>query len=390
MADKRSRILLVTRNFPPLVGGMEKLVFELYKELDNHYQIDIIGPKGSQKYVTSEVNIYECPLSPLVWFLIYLQLLSILVVRKSRPDLIIASSGIVAPAVIAAAKLFGKPSLIYLHGLDLVATSRVYKAIFLPAIRNFDSVICNSSNTKRLAIDRSVSPGKLQVINPGVALSNGKPNLLNDSFRNRLGVSEHTKIILSVGRLVPRKGLVEFLRIGFKQILSKEPDCHLVIIGDEAENAIKKSLGYCAQLNAEIEGLDVGNNTSLLGKVSNEVLEEAYRSSDVFILPVIDVRGDVEGFGMVALEAAAHGLPTVAFGVGGVSDAVGVGESGWLIPEGEYDEYCKVVINQLRKGECSITKDNCIRYASNFSWKKFGDQLKSLCDRMIDHQLVDV
>jgi len=384
MLDKRQRVLLVTRNFPPLVGGMEKLMHALYNELSKYYQVDLIGPKGSSNHIPPAENAYQCSFSPITRCLVCIQIMTMFVVGKYRPVMVIAGSGAVAPAVFLAAKIFKKPSMIYLHGLDLVVNSAIYRTIFIPAIRKFDMVVCNSSSTKSIAVDKSVPNEKLEVVNPGVTLPKCIAGVSTGVFQKRLGISAQSKVILSVGRLVPRKGLIQFLRYSFMKILSDEPDCHLAIIGADAKNAIQKSQDCNAALHDEIVRLNLENNVSLLGEVQDDFLENAYICSDVFILPAISVPGDVEGFGMVALEAAAHGLPTVAFSVGGIGDAVSNGESGRLITEGDYDNFTEVVLDQLRNEEDSITRENCIRYAKNHSWDKFGDRLNSLCSRLVN------
>jgi phosphatidyl-myo-inositol dimannoside synthase len=112
--------------------------------------------------------------------------------------------------------------------------------------------------------------------------------------------------------------------------------------------------------------------------------------SELLVFPVLDLPGDVEGFGMVAVEAAAHGLPTAAFAVGGVTDAVANKISGWLVKSGDYPGFSKVILNYLERHksypsiQCAeISKLKCLHYATKFSWELFGEQLRATYQNII-------
>jgi phosphatidylinositol alpha-1,6-mannosyltransferase len=86
------------------------------------------------------------------------------------------------------------------------------------------------------------------------------------------------------------------------------------------------------------------------------------------------IPGDPEGFGMVAVEAAAHGLPSVAFATGGIVDAVAEGRSGRLVRPGDYAALSDAVISTL--AECESLRSSCIEFARRFAWPEFGVQLQ--------------
>jgi phosphatidylinositol alpha-1,6-mannosyltransferase len=81
---------------------------------------------------------------------------------------------------------------------------------------------------------------------------------------------------------------------------------------------------------------------------------------------------------MVAVEAAAHGLPTVAFNAGGVSDAVREGVSGRLIEPYDYPAFANAVLSILNQGDADITDETCRAHARQFSWEKYGADLRDL------------
>jgi phosphatidylinositol alpha-1,6-mannosyltransferase len=121
-----------------------------------------------------------------------------------------------------------------------------------------------------------------------------------------------------------------------------------------------------------------------LGKVDDATLGQAYRSSRVHVFPVLDLPGDMEGFGMVALEAAAHGLPTVAFAVGGIPDAVSPEVSGLLITPGDYAALATGIIALLAGERPDITAQSCRDFAAGFAWSRFGERARSLCMSLIE------
>ena len=147
-------------------------------------------------------------------------------------------------------------------------------------------------------------------------------SVLNEAptFRAKLGL-ENSKIVLSVGRMVKRKGLAEFLEKAWPRIIALQPDAMLLVVGDFPDNALLQDAEGAERLMKAIERC--GRDTvRFLGAVEDDVLWNCYAAADALVFPLIRVKGDVEGFGMVAIEAAASGTPTVAFPVGGVVDAV--------------------------------------------------------------------
>jgi phosphatidylinositol alpha-1,6-mannosyltransferase len=89
------------------------------------------------------------------------------------------------------------------------------------------------------------------------------------------------------------------------------------------------------------------------------------------------VEGDVEGFGMVAIEAAASGTPTVAFDLGGVADAISK-ENGHLVPPGDYDSFASRVAQVLQSNEPNA--DQCITHARRFTWKLYNERMRQLIE----------
>ena len=98
MAEKRPRILHITRNLPPLVGGMERLNWHIADELSHHADVHVIGPQGAAALKPENVDLTEVPLRPLWRFLLTSAKQAIATARRIRPDIVLAGSGLTAPA----------------------------------------------------------------------------------------------------------------------------------------------------------------------------------------------------------------------------------------------------------------------------------------------------
>lgn len=368
------RILLITRNLPPLRGGMERLNLHMARSLAEWSTLSVIGPAGCRHLLPTACEVIEVPARPLRSFL----LRSLLAAwnEGGQPfDIVLAGSGLTAIATQLAARRSGARAVAYVHGLDLLARHPVYRALWLPALRRLDQAIANSTNTAGIAARAGVAAGRISVIHPGVTLPKD-PTATGDAFRRKYDLGDRP-VLLSVGRLTARKGLYEFIRESLPGIRQRYPQVLLLVIGDEAQDALSgANTGGRAALETLAAELGLSQHLRVLGPCDDDTLSQAYFAADVHVFPVRDLPGDVEGFGMVAIEAAAHGLPTVAFAVGGVPDAVGPNQSGYLVPAGHYGEFAAAVCRLLAAGRDAPMRSHARQFASNFTWNNFALRLR--------------
>lgn len=379
----RARVLLVTRNLPPLLGGMERLNLHMALEIASAFDLDVIGPSGCSAELPKAIPAQEAPHRPMWRFLSTAFVRALRLARKRRPACILAGSGLTAPIAWIAARASGACAVAYVHGLDLVATHPVYRLFWRPFLRRMDLCIANSRNTAGLAEAIGIPPGRIVVLNPGVELPGHLDARAAAEFRSRHALGER-KLMLSVGRLTPRKGLLEFVEQSLPAIAAAHPDAMLLVIGDEAPDALTgAAAGMGQRIMQAARGIGLRDNIRILGVCGEDELAAAYQASNALVFPVRSVPGDVEGFGMVAIEAAAHGLATVAFAVGGVSDAVADGQSGWLVPEGDYAKFASRVSQVLDQEPTEAVQAECRRFAQGFAWDAFGARLRELLAALI-------
>jgi phosphatidyl-myo-inositol dimannoside synthase len=373
MPESVNGVLLVTRNFPPLRGGMERLNQRMLAGLARRGHAALVGPRGCATHAPPGTPISQVAAAPLWRFLAGALPATWQMARRYRPRVVLAGSGLTAPFAWLGARLVGARSAVYLHGLDLVAPSRLYQLLWLPFIRHCDVAIANSSNTTRLAQVRGVLPGRLRIVHPGTDLPRPDPGA-RQRFRQVHGLAGRP-VLLSVGRLTPRKGLAEFVREALPIILARHPDALLLVIGHDASDALATGRGAISQRQriletARLAGIE--HAVRVLPPCDDATLSEAYRAADVHVFPLREVPGDVEGFGMVAVEAAAHGLPTVAHRAGGVEDAVVDGCSGLLVPAGDAAAFAGAVLAVLASPP---SEAQLLAHARRFAWHRFDREI---------------
>lgn len=235
-----------------------------------------------------------------------------------------------------------------------------------------DVIVANSGPTAALVRALGVPEDRLRILHPGVAIpiAPQPPEALH-SFRGQHGLGD-ARLMLSIGRLTNRKGLREFVQHALPGIVRAAPDVVLAVIGDAPADSLLAGVQSRASIQAAADAAGVGGHLRFLGVITDpQALACAYESAALHVFPVRELPGDPEGFGMVAIEAAAHGLPTVAFATGGIVDAVADGQSGLLVAPADYPGMTDAVLSVLVNGKDAWC-DSAQEFATDFAWGKFG------------------
>ncbi|MBN7795480.1 glycosyltransferase family 4 protein [Parahaliea mediterranea] len=352
---------------------MERMMHEVVHGLAEYADVSVIGPQGCSQYLPKSVNVREAP-SSLLGFLLISSLKAIRICREQKFSIIIGGSGLVGPNLVLLKKVFRVRTAVFLHGLDVIAPSRIYQGIFIPSIRRTDRIFANSRNTCRLAAERDIPQNKMTVINPGCHPPDPAAHSRVEAFRTKHRLGDKL-CLLFVGRMTERKGLSLFITNALPGILEEHPEALLLIVGDDASDALN-STGEKAKVlhNLDLLTPEQRSRVQFLGQVCDDELNTSYATASVHIFPVLDIPGDVEGFGMVAIEAASYGTPTVAFDVGGVSDAVGK-QNGQLVAAGDYNAFKRAITDTLRDPDKQHY--NCNENSSHSTWAQFNRELRN-------------
>ncbi|MEV1083026.1 glycosyltransferase family 4 protein [Streptomyces sp. NPDC050211] len=265
----------------------------------------------------------------------------------------------------------------------LVATTHGHEAGWaqLPAARQLLRRIGESTDTitylgeytrSRIAsaLTRDAASRMVQ-LPPGVDEKTFHPESGGDAIRARLGLTDRP-VIVCVSRLVPRKGQ-DTLVLAMPRILAKEPEAVLLIVGGGPyETELRK-------LAAETR---VTDSVRFTGPVPWSELPAHYGAGDVFAMPCRTRRRglDVEGLGIVYLEASATGLPVVAGDSGGAPDAVLDGETGWVVRGGSVEESADRITTLLGDAELRRRMGERGRewVEERWRWDLLAEKLKTL------------
>ena len=375
----QQRILHITRNLPPLIGGMERLNWHIADELSKYASVQLIGPKGAAAIAPPAVPVQEVALRPLPRFLLTSAWQAVAKARSFQPHIVLAGSGLTAPAAWLAARASGGKAFVYLHGLDAAVRHPLYRAIWYPAIRHMDGVIVNSQPTAQLALQLGVTPKKITTIHPGVHIPAERqtPQALQ-AFRLHHDLG-NARVLLSVGRLTERKGLREFVQYALPAIVQSAPDTVLAVVGDAPSDSLLAGVQTRASIQVVADAAGIGQHLRFLGVIADpQELACAYESASLHTFPVRELPSDPEGFGMVAIEAAAHGLPTVAFATGGIVDAVAEGESGHLVAPGDYAALAQAAEQVLTASSNAAWRASSRNFATQFAWPVMGQKLRDV------------
>lgn len=347
---KKLNVLFITRNFPPQVGGLERVAFYLYSYLKKKTNVFLLKWSGSKKF--------------LVFILPYFFVKASFILIFGKVDLIYFNEGFLTFLGILL-RVFRKPAVVTIHGLDITYKSKIYQLIIPRCISKMEKVICISEATKLECIKRGVPQNKIYVIPDGIEdefyLENNKEVLKKKIFEKfKINIGEK-KVLLSVCRLIERKGIHWFIEKVVPQILKERNDFIYIVVGEGRMKGIIRKI---------IKEKELGNWVFLPGKVNNEDLKLFYNISDIFIMPNIPVKGDFEGFGIVALEAASCKVPVLASDLEGIREAVKHGKNGFLIPPRNVKFYLEKIKYLLEDDDRKFREEIRIFVKSNYSWEK--------------------
>jgi glycosyltransferase involved in cell wall biosynthesis len=234
-------------------------------------------------------------------------------------------------------------------GLDVTFHNFIYQRIVPWCVGKMDVVVCISHATRDECLSRGISPDKCSVIPVGVrsgeAYIDSTQSELRRDLEQLFNLTLDNKLLLvTVGRLVKRKGVAWFV-----------------------ENVIPE-LEY-EKIDRLIRAKHLSNRVFLLGNLSDQQRNVVLNASDIFIMPNITVDGDIEGFGIVTLEAGSVGLPVIASNIQGIRDAVIDGRTGYLVEEGNSGDFiAKIVSTDLDKTSIrTIVKET-------FDWPRIAER----------------
>ncbi|MBA3285936.1 MAG: glycosyltransferase family 4 protein [Nitrosopumilus sp.] len=320
---------------------MEKVNYILSEELKKRVSTHVISLRGSQVWI---------PVFFITSFfkVIYLN-------NKYKITNIHLGDGVLSPLGFILKILLNKKTTVTIHGLDVTYKNKIYQKIIPKFINRLDKVICISNATLNECIKRGISQEKCTVIHWGVYPNEFKVEATRADIEKIINkkISTDQKILVTVGRLVPRKGVLWFI----ENVLPNLSINYLyLIIGNGPDKQ---------KISNTIVKYSLEEKVILLNSIGNEDLKVIYSASDLFIMPNIPVEGDIEGFGMVLIEAGSAGLYSIASDLEGIRDAVVKDVTGKLIENNNIKSY----INEISIEKSVLNKSILNTINQYFSWE---------------------
>ena len=267
-------------------------------------------------------------------------------------------------------KIFYKKTKVYInvYGLDITYKNSIYQFYLKLFLKNSaNCFIAISKETEKLLIKRGIT--KTIIITPGIDVNMyQKETHKNINFYDKYNIKKDNLIVITVGRLIERKGVAWFIENVVPKL--KSDNITYLIIGDGENREKIKSL---------INKIKTDIQINMLGRLSDEDLKEVYLNSDIFVMPNIKVKNDMEGFGIVALEASLAGLIVLASGIEGIKDAIINNKNGFLIDSRDSHGFADKIeeININRKKYNMEAKKFCEYTKKNYSWE-------AICQKYIE------
>lgn len=364
--------LVLSELFLPTKGGTAIWFGEVYRRMGGK-EIHIVTadvPGAAAIDASHENTVHRLKLRRVTWLRpeslgIYGRLLAKSLALAFRHRFASVHAGRALPEGLVAwlvGRLRRVPVVVYAHGEELTTWGRSakYGAMRL-VLRRSDIVISNSSFTRDELIRMGVDPARIVLIHPGVDIHKFREGLPASDLRAAIGVQPSDKLVLSVGRLSRRKGFDMVVR-SVAALHRQGLEVHYALIG------IGEDREYLLDLARELGVLE---RVHFLGHVAADDLPRWYNACDVHAMPNREIDGDTEGFGIVFLEAAACGKPSIAGVAGGTASAVVDRETGLRV-DGTREQAVTAALVSLLGDPVSAARlghAGMHRVVERFSWE---------------------
>lgn len=373
------KILILAWNYPPALGGIEYVAWHLTSGLavagDELRVIARHDPDGE-----FQPFLHRPGRAGLVGYLFFSLLTAWRLLRKSPADIIVCPGIVDTPAAWVLGKLFKVPYVVLAHGSDVLYGGALYRLGMRFLFRQAGGVAANSLFTRELLERIGCDPKRLMIIHPGVNASKYPQHTegWRASVRDKHCLKDKM-VLLSVGRLIRRKGVLDFVDKVLPKLVLDVPELVYVVVGGDAHQSLVHKEPMSDRIRALVKQRGLDRHVCLLGAVDDEMLHELHYAADVHVLPVIELPGDAEGFGIVLLEAALAETPVVATATGGIPEAVGNKGNGILIEPGDWEGMAKTISSLLREPERlkQLGLQGRKRVLAQFDWPIIVDQYRS-------------
>jgi len=330
---KKTHLLFVTRSYPPLVGGLEQYCYDFYHSIKKNVKTTLLArrPKENLLLFMARVKFH-------------------LLFHGRKYTHVHFGDGLLSVLGLPTRIMTKAKLSVVVHALEIMHPYPVYQFFMRHSLPRFDTVVCVSKNTEKEARKRGAK--KTIVIPDGIVPKKHKV-LDKKKLFAKLKIKPKGKILFSVGRQIPRKGVAWFV----EHVMPKLSKDTFVIAGTGEE--IPKITKIITEKKL--------TNVYLVGRVEEIIKESLYAHSDWFVMPNVRVPHDAEGFGITIIEAGLAGCPVVAASVDGIPSAVLVDKTGFLVKEKDAKGFIDII--SKKKLVHSKVKKNVLE---TFNWEEIA------------------
>jgi len=358
--------LIVTKTFPPEIGGMQSLMWGLTNELSKNFMIKVFADYYENHKTFDEQVAFSIERVGGIKFLRKYRKAQLIneFIKKSKIEGIIADHWKSLELLKT-----GKKKICLIHGKEINhEKGTLLNKRVLEVLNNVETIVANSEYTKNLAISLGVQQNKIVVINPGVDQVQELNKKTSDKVENLL--KHKSPRLITVSRFDKRKNHEKII-MALRNLKQIYPSIVYICIGygDEEEN-IKK-------LVAE---LSLQGQVMFFKDISNDLKNSLVSRSNIFVMPSIIHKKSVEGFGIAYVEAAQYGVPSLGGKDGGASDAINHQKTGLICDGNELDEVYSSINSMLENNKYleygKAAKENSVE----FQWNKIIEEYKKILD----------
>jgi phosphatidylinositol alpha-1,6-mannosyltransferase len=356
--------LIVTRSFPPELGGMQSLMWGLARELSKNFMIKVFADyienhKEFDEQATFSIERVGGPK----------------LLRKYRKAYLIDEfikngkvNGIIADHWKSLEHLkTNKKKYCLIHGKEInhARGSRINKRL-LTVLNNVEKVIANSKYTKDLAINIGVKADNIIVINPGIDPIKDLDQKSLEKVESLLAVK--TPRLITVSRFDKRKNHQKVI-MALRNLKQIYPDIIYICIGygDEEENI--KDL---------VKELDLEGQVMFFKDISEDLKNALVAKSNIFVMPSTIYKASVEGFGIAYTEAAQLSIPSIGGKDGGASDAIDHGKTGLICDGNNLDDIYSSINSMFENKKYLEYGKNAKEFVTKFYWPNIIEQYKKI------------
>ena len=356
--------LIVTRAFPPELGGMQSLMWGLTKEMSKNFMIKVFADYQKNHKEFDDKESFSIERVGGIKFLRKIRKAQLIneFLKESKVQGIIADHWKSLELIKS-----NKKKYCLIHGKEINHPKESsINTRLIKVLNDTEKVIANSEYTKNLAIDKGVDKNKVVVINPGINPAEELNEKSLEKVERLLKIK--TPRLITVSRFDKRKNHEKVI-MALRNLKQQYPDIIYICVGyGDEENNLKKL----------VQELDLSSQVMFFKDISDDLKNSLLAKSDIFVMPSIIHKNSVEGFGIAYVEAAQYGVPSLGGKDGGASDAIDHNKTGLICDGNNLDDIYSSLNSMIENKKHLELGKNAKVYVSKFQWEKIIEEYKKI------------